>query len=308
MNLKVRLDNDDHYVGGNTKQYLVIHDTGNVTDSDEGNANYFCTGSRNASAHYFVDSDSITQVVKDDDCSWHCGDGRGRYGITNRNSIGIELCRVNNKVTYQTKVNAVELIRMLMNKYNINIDHVVRHYDASRKLCPSSMSANNWAEWYEFKNMITNNTNSSVNNIQSGSLYRVRKSWGDIKSQIGAFTNLENAKKLARDGYKVFNDKGDVIYPNNIQPTQQAAPQGLHIVKEYTETGRATVCCSVLNIRNNCINGSVVGTYNRGEAFYYNYVYILSNNSVWVRYVSYSGCTRYVCVKDSSGQRLANCV
>lgn len=151
VEIKVRLDNDDHYKGGNTKEYIVVHDTGNRTDSDEGNANYFCTGKRNASAHYFVDDDSITQVVLDDDCSFHCGDGNGKYGITNKNSIGIELCRVNNNTTEITKNNAIDLIRMLMNKYNIPIEKVVRHYDASRKMCPSSMSANNWAKWYEFK-------------------------------------------------------------------------------------------------------------------------------------------------------------
>lgn len=221
MNLKVRLDNDDHYVGGNNVKYLVIHDTGNVTDSDEGNANYFCTGSRNASAHYFVDSDSVTQVVKDSDCSWHCGDGNGKYGITNRNSIGIELCRVNNKVEYQTKVNAVELIRSLMNKYNVSIDRVVRHYDASRKLCPSSMMANNWAEWYEFKNMISNNVTSATNTA-SGEIYRVRKSWNDVRSQIGAYRNLESAKKLATGDYKVFNSNGDIVYQVGNQTTVQA--------------------------------------------------------------------------------------
>lgn len=218
LNIKVRLDNDDHYVGGNNIKYIVVHDTGNVTDSDEGNANYFCTGSRNASAHYFVDNDSITQVVKDSDCSWHCGDGNGKYGITNRNSLGIELCRVNNKVEYQTKVNAAELIRSLMSKYNVSIDRVVRHYDASRKNCPSSMSANNWAEWYEFKNMISNNTSNNVNTSTS-EMYRVRKSWNDIRSQIGAFRNLESAKKIATGDYKVFNSKGEVVYSNTTQTT-----------------------------------------------------------------------------------------
>lgn len=227
MNLKVRLDNDDHYAGGNTKQYIVIHDTGNVTDSDEGNANYFCTGSRGASAHYFVDSDSITQVVKDDDCSWHCGDGYGKYGITNRNSIGIELCRVNNKVEYQTKVNAIELIKLLMSKYNIPIDRVVRHYDASRKCCPSSMSANNWAEWYEFKNMISGNITN--NTAATGEIYRVRKSWSDVRSQIGAYRNLENAKKLATNGYKVFNSKGEVIYTSTEPAVQPAVTYNPHL-------------------------------------------------------------------------------
>lgn len=151
VEIKVRLDNDDHYVGGNTKQYIVIHDTGNVTDSDEGNANYFDTGSRQASAHYFVDDDSITQIVKDDDGAWHCGDGAGKYGITNRNSIAIEMCRVNNSVTDKTEANTIDLVKMLMAKYNIPADRVVRHYDASRKNCPASFSANNWARWTSFK-------------------------------------------------------------------------------------------------------------------------------------------------------------
>lgn len=213
LNIKVRLDNDDHYVGGNNIQYIVVHDTGNVTDSDEGNANYFCTGSRNASAHYFVDSDSITQVVKDTDCAWHCGDGNNKYGINNRNSIGIELCRTNNKVEYQTKVNAVELIRGLMSKYNVAIENVVRHYDASRKLCPRSMMDNNWAEWYEFKRMIESNTVISKTVANNEELYRVRKSWNDVKSQIGAYKNFENAKKLANGEYKVFNSKGEEVYP-----------------------------------------------------------------------------------------------
>lgn len=222
--IKVRLDNDDHYVGGNNIQYIVIHDTGNNTDSDEGNANYFCTGSRGASAHYFVDNDSITQIVKDTDCAWHCGDGNGRYGITNRNSIGIELCRVANKVEYQTKVNAVELVRMLMKKYNVPIDRVVRHYDASRKCCPSSMSANNWAEWYEFKKMITGQVSISNSNqpVASDTIYRIRNANNDVKSQIGAYRNLDTAKKLANEkGLCVWNGN-NLVYNSQGTPSQPA--------------------------------------------------------------------------------------
>lgn len=152
VTMKYRFDNDDHYTGGNTKQYLILHDTGNKTDSDEGNANYFCTGARNASAHYFVDDDSITQVVKDDDCSWHCGDGGGRFGITNRNSIGIEQCRVNGVVTAKTMQNTLELVVYLMKKYNIPEDRVKRHHDASGKNCPASFNLDGkWTRWFEFK-------------------------------------------------------------------------------------------------------------------------------------------------------------
>ncbi|WP_283680994.1 glucosaminidase domain-containing protein [Parablautia sp. Marseille-Q6255] len=45
--------------------------------------------------------------------------------------------------------------------------------------------------------------------------YRVRKSWADAKSQIGAYHNLEKAKKCADDhsGYAVFDESGTQIYP-----------------------------------------------------------------------------------------------
>ena len=47
----------------------------------------------------------------------------------------------------------------------------------------------------------------------SGELYRVRKSWADVASQIGAFAVLENAIKVCKTGYSVFDSKGNVVYP-----------------------------------------------------------------------------------------------
>ena len=46
-------------------------------------------------------------------------------------------------------------------------------------------------------------------------LYKVRKSWADAKSQLGAYKVLTNAKKTAdkNPGYYVFDEKGNSIYP-----------------------------------------------------------------------------------------------
>lgn len=155
VNIRVQLDNDDHYVGGNNIQYIVIHGTGNKTDSDEGNANYFCGGNRQSSAHYFVDDDSITQLVKDLDGAWHCGDGGNAYGINNRNSLGVEMCCTNYVYTETTQKNTIELVVMLMKKYNVPIERVVRHYDASRKNCPSGFNLDGkWTGWVAFKNKL----------------------------------------------------------------------------------------------------------------------------------------------------------
>ena len=46
--------------------------------------------------------------------------------------------------------------------------------------------------------------------------YRVRKTWEDEKSQVGAYEDLENAKKAcdkAGKGYEVYNIEGVAIYP-----------------------------------------------------------------------------------------------
>lgn len=138
----------------NTKiQYLVIHDTGNPGAGAGGYNHYlyFNGGNRNASAHYFVDSKEIVQLVEDSTAAWHCGDGKGKYGITNSNSIGIEIC-INRDGDYNKAVaKTVELVVFLMKKHNISIDKVVRHYDASRKSCPDTMKKDNWKTWHEFK-------------------------------------------------------------------------------------------------------------------------------------------------------------
>ena len=47
--------------------------------------------------------------------------------------------------------------------------------------------------------------------------YRVRRSWADKASQIGAFTVFQNAKNCvdANPGYAAFDDDGNQVYPKN---------------------------------------------------------------------------------------------
>lgn len=57
---------------GNIK-YLVYHYTGNDGDTDEGNGNHFHNHIVKASAHYFVDDDSVTQSVPDNYIAYSVG-------------------------------------------------------------------------------------------------------------------------------------------------------------------------------------------------------------------------------------------
>lgn len=142
---------------GRKIEYIVVHDTGNTGKGADVNAhfNFFNGADRQSSADYFVDDHSIGQFVEDWNYSWHCGDGKGRYGITNSNSIGIEIC-INSDGNYvQAVKNTAELVRFLMKKYNIDINHVVRHYDASRKSCPNQIIRGvDGITWDKFKQMV----------------------------------------------------------------------------------------------------------------------------------------------------------
>lgn len=53
-------------------------------------------------------------------------------------------------------------------------------------------------------------------------LYRIRKSWADAKSQIGAYEVLENAKKACKDGYTVYDKDGKAVWP--VAKPQEPAP------------------------------------------------------------------------------------
>ena len=58
----------------------------------------------------------------------------------------------------------------------------------------------------------------------TSTLYRVRKSWADAKSQLGAYKVLSNAKKQVdkNPGYYVFDESGNVVYPTTT--TKPVAP------------------------------------------------------------------------------------
>ena len=135
-----------NYTRGNTgRKYIVIHYTGNRTDTAKGNASYFRNVNRGASAHYFVDQTSVYEVVSPDNTAWAVGRKFGAapyWGkCTNSNSISIEMCSNGGKIADATFANTVELTKSLMEKYGIPGGNVIRHYDVCAKACPG------WDGW-----------------------------------------------------------------------------------------------------------------------------------------------------------------
>lgn len=191
-------------------QYIVIHDTGNTGKGANADAhfNYFNGGDRQASADFFVDDKQVLQVNDYNTYyTWHCGDGAGKYGITNANSIGIEIC-INSDGNYDLAFqNAVALTKQLMSELNIPIERVVRHYDASRKNCPASMSANNWALWNTFKAQLIASTElTSINDIVWELAHRGIISDKDL--WLDKLESDSNSYWIARKTVKYLQSKG----------------------------------------------------------------------------------------------------
>ena len=142
----------------NRIKYIVVHFTANNGDTAYGNTNYF-KSYRGASAHYFVDENGIYQSIEDKNIAWHCGAKKYKHSTCrNSNSLGVELCsRKDSKGNFyfmdKTVDNTVELVKMLMAKYNVPIANVIRHYDVTGKNCPEPFVRDIKA-WQNFKDRL----------------------------------------------------------------------------------------------------------------------------------------------------------
>ena len=170
---------------------IVIHYTGNSSKgaNAEAHFNYFNNGNRNASADVFIDDKSIWRV---NDWykyyTWAIGDGHNKYGYSNQNTISIEMCVNADGDFAKTQENAIAYIKYLHeNNFTKNL---IRHYDASRKLCPAmyvdlNITGYNSAYAYFRKAIFDNKIIKTDNNKK---LYRI---------QVGAFSDKKNAEDMA---------------------------------------------------------------------------------------------------------------
>ena len=144
-------------------RYIVMHYTANDGDTAKNNCDYYHrVGGLGASAHYFCDEYGVMQSVHEGDTAWHCGAEAGqRYWhpeCRNSNSIGIEMCsRKRADGSYyikpETVANAAALAKDIMQRYGIDTEHVVRHYDVTGKRCPMPW-VDDPAQWTAFKDML----------------------------------------------------------------------------------------------------------------------------------------------------------
>ena len=184
---------------------------------------------RDVRVHYYVDNVCAWQNLPHSLSGWHAADGSGNG---NRRTIAIEciMSSAYNSTDKKSEDNCAKLAAALLKQYGLDINHLYTHthwlnvrdgrngtidqlntmYNRY-KMCPAYILPH----WTEFKKKVQSYLNAGTPTISAPStkqLYRVRKSWADTKSQLGAYSSLENAKKVCKTDYSVFDNSGRVVY------------------------------------------------------------------------------------------------
>lgn len=187
-------------------------------------------GGRNVCVHAFIGKDkngniATYQTLPFDMRGWHAG------GSANDSYIGFEICEDSlTDKTYFDKVykEAVEFTAYLCELHNFDPmgkNVIICHADGY-KLGIASNHGDIY-HWFKKYGKTMDDVRKDVKSIMEKSntqenkteapveMYRVRKTWADAKSQLGAFKVLDYAKSLAdkNPGYYVFNSKGVAVYP-----------------------------------------------------------------------------------------------
>lgn len=164
---------------------------------------------------------------------WH--GGSGTKGSVNDTHIGFEICEDGlADANYFTKIyrEAVELCAYLCKQYNLTDKNIICHSEGYKLGIASNHG--DVMHWFpkhgksmdtfraDVKALLSSTvvdkpkepSNSYPEKLTTGH-YRVRKTWSDKKSQIGAYRVLSNAKTQAdkNSGYSVFVENGTRVYP-----------------------------------------------------------------------------------------------
>lgn len=243
---------------GRLLKWIVIHFTAGVHSRPGAAANvaaWFKNPSCAASADFICDDATSVQYNPDirNRYSWAVGGslyknskGGSLYGtVTNRNSISVEVCSTsttgkvltaNDKgwsFTDAAISQAVELTKYLMAEYGIDMNHIIRHYDVTGKLCPGIIGWNkesgSEAAWQKFKARLT----SSSTQTAAASVSPVAK-YDNTEKTIWDFLKGKGLSSYAAAGVMGNIYAESSLRANNLQ---DSAEKRLELTDdEYTES------------------------------------------------------------------------
>lgn len=118
---------------------IVIHNTNNQLWSAEQLEMWLENDNEtSACCHFLVGHTEVRQVMPLDWSVWNTGDG---YSFGNLNCIAIEVCSNPSEILYeQGEDKAIDLIKVLMERYNLTINDIYFHRDFDNTInCPAQI-------------------------------------------------------------------------------------------------------------------------------------------------------------------------
>ena len=231
---------------------MQLHTIGTAQNSSSALASYWNQSGVEACVHYCVDAETeglVLQFLPDNRRSW--GDG----GFGNGNLITVELMEsdymkytgganytVSNEAKFKADVTrayktAVAFFALKCKEYGWNPTaklsnglYVVSSHDEGRRAGVSTAHVDPTHIWNRYgwsMDQFRQDVKAAMGDTSSTTTtyYRVRKTWADVKSQIGAYTSLTNAKKNCPLGYSVFDERGKAVYSPKININTLTAKQ-----------------------------------------------------------------------------------
>ena len=231
---------------GNRKKTVAItvHNTNSISvASGTTEAEQYTRATRNNAmdtvrVHFYVDDYCAWQNLPLDYVNWSCADGTANPNSGNNTTVAIEVIGSTGKA----EANAIKLIAYLLNKYNLTVESGLRSHtywlnvrdgvSGSIDYLNTRKHPYKWCplyilpHWDTFKSQCAAALASlkTSTGTSAAEMYRIRKSWAEAGSQIGAYTSLENAKKAWKEGYVIYNSKGEAVYPTSSNSTPAAQP------------------------------------------------------------------------------------
>lgn len=118
---------------------ITIHNTNNYQMSAKNLFDWLNNESKDsAGCHYVVDDKEVVDIMPLDWAVYHTGKGND-FG--NHYTIAIEICsNLNNDTYLKGQDNAIDLIKRLMDVYNISKDRIYFHNDFDKQAyCPATI-------------------------------------------------------------------------------------------------------------------------------------------------------------------------
>lgn len=242
---------------------ITVHNTARLDSVAETQAEQYARATYNNNmggviVHFYVDETGAWQLLPLEISGFHAADGNG---AGNRRTIAVE-CIMDgsgSEADKKSEDNCAKLVAGLLEMFDFEIGDMYTHnHWYSPKYCPAFILPH-WSNFVaKVEQYLSTQEQASAKSKEEKILYRVRLSWNEPGTQVGAYADLENAKSACKDGYSVYDSTGKVVYTK--ATTEKTVSINLRQLAEGS-SGENVKAMQLLLNSNDCNCGAIDGKF-----------------------------------------------